>query len=278
MESNVKNKLNSAPLYKMLIRKFTLLELMIVVAVIMIITGMLLPALNSARKKAADISCVSKLKQIGAGHAMYSNDFADWVLPVRQSTSDEYKTIWYNILGGTYSDNYNYGLKHFVTNQNTSDPEKINKDSFSCPREKVPFGPGTDTANITFKNTHYVQNGIATGYTGNYKSKKMSFFINPAAVIICGDNLKYNAINAIDIYTFSYRHSPSGDPRSPYNGNTSPPPNTGQVNILYSAGNVLQRSPIFLLSTTDAFAETNSGIPNRKALYCGFDSNKGSDF
>jgi prepilin-type N-terminal cleavage/methylation domain-containing protein/prepilin-type processing-associated H-X9-DG protein len=60
---------------------FTLIELLIVIAIIAILAAMLLPALGKARSMAHGSVCQSQLKQMGLGLGMYANDYNSYTVP-----------------------------------------------------------------------------------------------------------------------------------------------------------------------------------------------------
>lgn len=69
---------------------FTIVELLIVIAIISFIAALLLPALSGAKNRGKGADCISRLKQVGVGLRLWANDNEDsfpWAVDVSRGGS-----------------------------------------------------------------------------------------------------------------------------------------------------------------------------------------------
>jgi type II secretory pathway pseudopilin PulG len=75
-------------------RAFSVVELLVVVAVIALLLAMLLPGLSAARREARRVKCASNLRQLGHAFHMYAFDYGGTAMPLAYF-NDWPLTYWY---------------------------------------------------------------------------------------------------------------------------------------------------------------------------------------
>jgi len=76
-------------------KKFSLIELLLVIAIIGILTSILLPVLSKGRQKAFQATCANNIRQVGMAANMYSEDW-EGLFPFDYNTDSSLKALTKN--------------------------------------------------------------------------------------------------------------------------------------------------------------------------------------
>jgi len=154
---------------------FTLVELLVVVAIIALLLAMLLPALGKARETVQRTVCASNLRQLALGVIGYNTDQRGYMPHQSNPDNTKWASVIGSYVGARRTKNDSDPVWYCPLAQRELDQEKVEADSWGL------------------ASTHYSMNGEfdvyaklqnPTFWVGNKQPRKVSTFRNAGLVVL----------------------------------------------------------------------------------------------
>lgn len=155
------------------VRAFTLLELLVVIAVIGVLASLLLPTLSKAKQKAKGIQCLSNMKQLTTAWMLYGGDYNDLLVTnTVDANNHSWAAGWLDL--GDPSDTDNTNVATLMSPQGLLWPYSKSLPLYVCPSDRNTI----DINGVSYPLVRSVSmNQRMNG--GEYQSAPLSLFNNP---------------------------------------------------------------------------------------------------
>ena len=164
-------------------RRFSLIELLVTIAILAILAGLLLPSLNMAREKARNIQCVSNIKQLGLFSGMYSSDNDDYIVIAQGNNDDNQLTgswvprLWHYYRPGETP----------LTNDEIQKRAKM-KTVFNCPNYRPSSSSVYMVLGYGFNLNFHMKNPASNNTESGMDYKRTGFFKQPGKTMLLCDS------------------------------------------------------------------------------------------
>lgn len=163
---------------------FSLIELLITIAIIAILAALLLPALNAARERGRAIHCVGNLRQIGQFLLSYTDDNNSWGPQAVDSdfllNSSTITQAWQDRLMIYYMPNIPVSNLHHVI---TAEGKRKIRPIFACPSHSNTEFPQNDVGSLWrhYGINQHMGGGVDKNSVPAYSGRRLSVLRRPSA-------------------------------------------------------------------------------------------------
>jgi len=194
---------------------FTLIEILVVVAIIGILTSLLLPALSNARAKSRQAVCISQLKQLNLALFNYLDD-NDSTFPHTYKNGNSDIVTWDDLISG-----YDGRDALTATEMKLSVNSNMDNALYVCPEDTIERNnaswPKKSYSPVAYKIGDNKQVGTSASNYNNLVPRKINEISSPSQTILLSEffsaihrmGANYGTLNGISHIKLYYAPNPS---------------------------------------------------------------------